>query len=250
MADTFSKRYGFKETPNRLVRDEAPKKLREALLAVFERYTNPKYVGRLICRIKHYIPEEHLGDQPRWYVISLMMDQLEWHEVYDLVERQCAQSSNSELEREINELFEEYGIGWKVVDSVVKERGDETHERLVQNGVGALQATGRTTAADEMKAALTALSRRPEPDTRAAVSRAIGAVEALARDLAKDPNKTLGQLANGLGLPAPLDQVVGKLWGYASEQARHVREGQTIELREAYLVVNVCATLVSYLAGC
>src|SRR5713101_3430188 len=189
MADTFSKRYGFKETPSRLVRDEAPKNLRAVLLAVFERYGyGPKYVGNLICRIKRYIPEEHLGHQPNWYVISLMMNQLEWHEVYDLVERLCADGvqSKSQLEREINELFEEYGIGWKVVDGVVKERGDETHERLVQNAVGALQATGRTTAADEMKMAITALSRRPEPDTRAAVSRVIGAVEALARDVAKD----------------------------------------------------------------
>jgi hypothetical protein len=128
----------------------------------------------------------------------------------------------------------------------VVERGDETHERLVQEAVEALARTGRPTATAQMKEAAT-LSQRPEPDTRGAVNRAVGAVEALVRDVTKNPNARLGQLAHRL--PPPLDQVMGQRWGYTSEQTRHVREGQSIELRDAYLVVNLCATFVSYLCS-
>jgi len=40
---------------------------------------------------------------------------------------------------------------------------------------------------------------------------------------------------------------VEKIWGYASEQARHVREGQTIDSREAELVVGLAGSLPTYL---
>jgi hypothetical protein len=40
---------------------------------------------------------------------------------------------------------------------------------------------------------------------------------------------------------------VGKLYGFASERARHVREGQTVDRHDAHLVVGLAATLVNYL---
>jgi HEAT repeat protein len=251
MAETFSKRYGLVKPSARLVRDDAPKELRRALPAVFQRQRyGAEFVGKSICHLKRLIPETQLGYDPAWNVVQLLMDRLQWNEVYDLVELLCPypeESQYSSFTADVNELFEEQGIGWKLVDGLVFERGDETHERLVQEAVEALTKTGLPTATKELKEALAALSQRPEPDTRGAVIRAIGAVEALARDVTKNPNATLGALANQL--PSPLNQVVGKLWGYVSEQGRHVREGQSIGLREAYLVVNLCATFVSHLCS-
>jgi len=48
-------------------------------------------------------------------------------------------------------------------------------------------------------------------------------------------------------VPSPLDQAVSKMWGYASEQGRHLREGQEPAYLEAELVVEVTSALTSYL---
>jgi hypothetical protein len=48
-------------------------------------------------------------------------------------------------------------------------------------------------------------------------------------------------------LPSPLDKGVEKIWGYASDQARHVREGKTPDVREAELVVGLAGSLATYL---
>ena len=177
-----------------------------------------------------------------------MTNRLPWYAVFDLVEKVCpAGIRSASLAKDINECFEEFGIAWKLVDGEVQERGDEIHEGLVQDAMAALTSTGRTTAAAELKKAIQALSTRPDADTRGAVIRAVGAVEALARDVLGDSNATLGQLVKKLNLPPPLGEAVAKVWGYAAEQARHVREGQIIELKEAYLVVNLYATITSHL---
>jgi hypothetical protein len=84
---------------------------------------------------------------------------------------------------------------------------------------------------------MNALSRRPKPDARGAIVRVVGALEALAKDLKGEPNATLGQLVRLLGLPPPLDEAAARLWGYASDQARHVTEGVEPKERHARFVV-------------
>ena len=45
-----------------------------------------------------------------------------------------------------------------------------------------------------------------------------------------------------------IDSAVEKLWGYASESGRHMREGGTPAHQDAEFVVGVAAVLVTYLA--
>ncbi len=49
-------------------------------------------------------------------------------------------------------------------------------------------------------------------------------------------------------VPRPLDVAIEKAWGYASENARHVREGRESTFEEAELVVGMVAALATYLA--
>jgi hypothetical protein len=77
----------------------------------------------------------------------------------------------------------------------------------------------------------------------------MGALECVARDVTSDPKATLGDIPKrhpGL-LPKPLDKVVSQVWGYSSEVARHVREGQEITRHEAELLVGLSATVSTYL---
>jgi hypothetical protein len=78
----------------------------------------------------------------------------------------------------------------------------------------------------------------------------MGALECIARDRVNDPKGTLGEILKaypGL-IPAPLDKALGQVWGYASEFARHVREGREVSREETELVVGLAATICTYLA--
>ncbi len=48
-------------------------------------------------------------------------------------------------------------------------------------------------------------------------------------------------------IPRPLDEAVSKAWGFASEHARHIREGREPTFEEAELVVGVAAAITTYL---
>ncbi len=121
------------------------------------------------------------------------------------------------------------------------------------NAVAAAQAAtaaDRPNAAREIGEAQRDLARRPEPDCTGAVQHAMAALEAVARDVAGDQDATFGTILKAKPdlFPKPLDVVMGKIWGYASEMARHVREGDTLEVVEVELLVSLAAAGVTYLA--
>lgn len=74
-------------------------------------------------------------------------------------------------------------------------------------------------------------------------------LECVARDLTDDPKATLGEWLqkNATAFPAPLGIAVEKLWGYASEYGRHVREGRPPTFDDAEMLVGVAGSLVVYL---
>ena len=77
----------------------------------------------------------------------------------------------------------------------------------------------------------------------------MAALECVVRDVANDPKPTLGNLMQKHPhlFPKPVNDAVAKLWGYASENARHGREGNAPSREEAMLIVGVAATLTNYL---
>lgn len=48
-------------------------------------------------------------------------------------------------------------------------------------------------------------------------------------------------------VPKPLDITLDKAWGFASERARHVREGHEPTRDDAELVVGIAAAVATYL---
>ena len=112
-----------------------------------------------------------------------------------------------------------------------------------------LTSTGLRTAQQELHEALMDLSRRPDPDISGAIQHSMAALECVAREVTGNPRATLGEIIKrnpGL-IPKPLDDAVAKAWGYASEHARHIREGRMPSYEEAELVVGLCASVSTYL---
>ncbi len=105
------------------------------------------------------------------------------------------------------------------------------------------------TAKSEIEEAIHDLSRRPKPDITGAIQHALACLECVCREVTGDKKSTLGDLmkkATGI-IPSPLDQAITKIWGFTSEQGRHLREGQEPDYLEAELVVEITAAISTYL---
>ena len=74
-------------------------------------------------------------------------------------------------------------------------------------------------------------------------------MECVLRNITGDHNATLGQILKKRKdiIPSPLDVAVIKMWGYASDKARHVREGGVLDYSEAEIVVTQFISVANFL---
>lgn len=183
----------------------------------------------------------------------------QWFRFYDCVEttsqfltdRQSVEGfaqRAKQFEEQVNNALEENGVGWKLVEGQLQIRGDEGFEKSFQSALDNLEARGLSVAHSEMREALNDLSRRPTADATGAIQHAMASLESAARERAGNRRATLGKLIPKLGLRVPLNIAVDKLWGYASDSARHGKEGKTPSRREATLVVGTCAAVAAFLS--
>jgi hypothetical protein len=177
----------------------------------------------------------------------------EWFKVYDFIERIWKHlklyGGFRAFEEAINDFFVEKGIGWQLVKGEIITRGTEAFEATIKTARATLEESGRPTAAKHIHEALMALSRRPEPDLPGAVYHAMGSLECVARDVTGDHKITLGDILKrhpGL-VPPPLNTALSQVWGYVSNEVRHVKEGRELEREEAELVVGLAGTVATYL---
>jgi len=74
----------------------------------------------------------------------------------------------------------------------------------------------------------------------------MAALECVARDI-DGSSETLGKIIKQLNMPAPLDGSLHQLWGFASQQGRHIQEGREPSFEEAELVVTIASAVSVYL---
>ena len=257
--ERFSARQGYQPPPADItIREDAPSDLRGAILMLAETAgMTPSDMRRVICGVLLVPPDpNNWSERPNiWNEVFWLINSAPWYRVYDIAEALYAKLSpflsetppGAEFRRHLNDFFVEKGIGWELRDGQIIHRGSEAFAKITQEAPRVLDAAGFRRAANEVREALRDISRRPEADVTGAIQHAIAALEATAREVAGEPNPTLGKLVPKLNLPAPLDQAVHKLWGYASDRGRHIRENQSIDLTEAELIVGVAGSLCAFL---
>ena len=261
MTERFSDRQCYRPMAAKItIREDAPPNLRDALLVIAEAAAGmtPSNIRRVICRVLLVLPDSNNWSEPniREEIFRLIRE-ASWYKVYDIVEalyavlarhRYMNSEPADEFERRLNDFFVENGIGWKLRDGQIVHRGSEAFARSTHEVPEILEKTGYQRAANEMHEAMGDISRRPEPDITGAIQHAMAALEATAREVTDKPNLTLGQLVPMLNLSAPLDQAVHKLWGYASDRGRHIREQESVDHSEAELIVAIAGSLCAFLA--
>lgn len=192
--------------------------------------------------------------------LKRLVAEWDWYLLYDFVEQLYATMENWEVqgdgrpeddfEDKINSYFRHAGVGWQLQHGKIASRGSEAFEISVHRALPALKEGSHQTAGREIHEALADLSRRPHADLTGAIQHAMGALECIARTATGDSKGTLGEILSRHPdlIPKPLDAAVSKAWGYASERARHIREGNDPTRDEAELIVGIAATVATYLS--
>jgi hypothetical protein len=259
----FSKRNRYAGPPKEItIREDAPENLRYFILdTAHELGGTPSPMRDLLCHVLHTPP-----DQSNWSEypnvdgeVQTLMYGAEWYKVYDFIEYLHSKMVNldqrkgttdaQQLSQQLNEFLVEEGIGWQLVNGQVVSRGTEAFEAVVTDAAAKLEVTRRPTAARQLHLALQDLSHRPAPDLHGAIYHAMGCLEAVARDLSGEEKLTLGQTLTRYPqlIPPPLDSALSQVWGYASNEARHVQEGKEPNRRGAELIVGLAASVAGYL---
>ena len=258
MGNPFSRREGFRPKPEIAVREDAPEGLRAGLVGILRNmgmnYTDMRAV---VCPVLNVFPNRN-----NWSEVPNVRDEVigliegcDWYKVYDVAEAFCHHFAQSNREQEfaqqLNALFEELGIGWQMIGCQVVTRGDQEFERAVAQAAEHIGAAGLRNAGIEIEEARRDLSRRPEPDITGTIQHCMAALECVARVVSGDERATLGEIIQrhgvDLGIPRPMDNAIERMWGYASEVARHVREGRVPAREDAECVLSVSASVVTYL---
>lgn len=255
----FSRRQGLTgKHQGPLVYDDAPKRVRVAFLGLLEDDfgISPSSMRDVVCKELREEPSPHnWSEYPNiWGEVQSLVFTCEWYQFFDIVEAFAGKVRTTlgkpGYQESVNQLFDEEGIGWFLIDGVLEMRGEEPLENVLEVAFQQIEASGFEVATQELSEAWTDLSRRPEPDLSGAVHHAMAALEAVAKEWGDAPKLTLGDIIKKQPdmFPPPLNDAAAKLWGFASEQARHGKEGRKLDLDEVFLLVGVSATLATYLA--
>ena len=209
----------------------------------------PTPMRHVVCRVLRVRPDpdnwtEHpnVSDE-----VNDLISECPWFRVYDIAEALHAALAPrfpdraEAFEDQLNDVFIEKGIGWQMTGGEIVYRGSDTFAETTRQADEVRTETGHPAAANEIREALHDISRRPEPDVTGAIQHVMSALECTAREMTGQRNLTLGRLV------PPLDAAVDKLWGYASERARHIREDQSVTTEEAELVVTLACSLCTFL---
>lgn len=265
--DSFSKRFGFKAPPAAIsIRHEAPDWLRTwALAKGYELNHGPKEIREWICKATVQSPDSNRSSDR--YVreeVEALFGDADWWIIYDFLEWLYARARQYDLqvigsmnpnsfcelfERDVNEVLVQKGVGWTMYNGRFIVRGDEGFQEGLETAATRLEESGRSVALNELREAIADLSLRPKPEITGAIQHSMAALECVARDLTGDTSTTLGDWLkrNRDKFPTPVYEASHKLWGYASEFGRHVREGRPPEAAEAEFVVRMVASLIPYL---
>ena len=260
--NSFSRRNKFRRAVPIRIRGTAPDELRTFLLKALKQYVHEDYKIRdlVFVSLEQIQPisfEDCLGDAVR------ALSTADWFGVYDVVEalyrrlarERAGTTGESPKAREFrhlaNAFFEQEGYAYRISESGNLEmRGEEAFEAAIDNANIALDQIGAKTSKAEIHKALENLAKRPHPDLTGAVQHAMAGLECVANQIAGTTGLELGKLVKSHPerFPQPLNDVIPKLYGYASNNGRHVTEGREPDFAEAELIVGIAATVSTYLA--
>jgi len=262
----FSARNGYGEDFAEVtIREDAPQELRHFVIR-FAEDSGLLISGILevVCNTLMKVPEGNWGEEYIRKEVQELLLACPWYKVYDVAEslhehmkqRNLAASNvggcaNEAYAQKFNQFCLEKGIGWQFQNGKVIARGTGISEAIVQRAKADLLQSGHQTAHNELYQAYIDISKRPVPDLTGAVQHSLAALECTAKEISGLQNATLGDIVKKSPqlFPPPLNEITVKIWGFASQKGRHLREGQTPSFAEAMLMIGLSAAIASFLSN-
>ncbi|MFA7689309.1 MAG: hypothetical protein WCX96_04415 [Bacilli bacterium] len=254
----FSKRLGYHEVKQSKIKifDDAPEDFREFLISIFYEFgLLPSQLRYLICRLLRKTPDKNnWSEYPNIdEEFQKLLYGCEWYKVYDFIEvlinNPDFDLNYDNLVNEINEYFVENGYSWIINKKIIERRYSDVSEELIKHAREAIDSSSYPTVSSEFEESIKDLSRRPNPDLTGAIQHSMAGLECLFREVSGDKKSNLGDLLKKFNsiIPQPLDQAIDKIWGYASEHSRHIREGREPGMKESRLIVSITCAISEYL---
>lgn len=257
MKERFSKRIGLQPVAAEItIRCDAPEEFRRYLFFVMQNFgLGLKKIREIVC-----IATKQAPDSNNWEENNFMKSEIEekivscsWPYVYDLIELfygRLIDASKKNFADDINEYFLVHGIGWKLYEGSIEYRGEDIFENDLKLAQDALKEHNLNDSKREIAEAVKDMSRKPDPDTTGAIQHSIAALECVCRKICGDEKNTLGDVIKKHPelVPPPLNEAISKIWGFSSEQGRHLREGRSPQIEEAELLVHLSASICLYLS--
>lgn len=253
----FSDRFGYHELEVEIsIREDAPTVIRDGILMLgYAAGLTPETMRDLLCQVLLTRPDPNNWSPSNVeHEVSGLIDDAAWFKIYNFAERLYAAigkrdfsgEAQNRFEAQLNRLFREKGIGWEMKQGILFARGSEAFTLATGHATDVMQSSGTPAAANEIHEALRDISRRPNADVTGSIQHAMAALECVAREI-DGSSDTLGQIIKRLSMPAPLDSSLHQLWGFASQQGRHIQEGREPTFEEAELVVTIASAVSVYL---
>ncbi|MBO9767774.1 AbiJ-NTD4 domain-containing protein [Xanthomonas phaseoli] len=197
----------------------------------------PDYIGDAVEQVRQF----HFG--------------CDWNECYDLLEF-CVTYAPDDLAKALtkfaNVVLQEHISGYRIVDWKVTPITNSEEIESIQQALGNPAVNAGATA--HFKLALQMLSDRKAPDHRNSIKESISGVEAICKELTKDPSATLGQALKPLedkGLLHPaLKSALSKLYGYTSDSSgiRHAMlDEPSLTFADSKFMLVACTAFANYL---
>lgn len=234
------------------IRNEAPKGFRSWLYDFISDFNIPiKDILGIVCKTTYQAAEGNWGVS---YISNEVIEKIyscKWYYVYDLVEKFyeyiSKESEKQRFARGVNTYFIENGIGWKLENGMIMYRGDVIEDTAYKNTIDTL--SDYEVARNELQHALANLSQRPTPDLTGTIHHSLGAMESFLGVLFNSQDSGFGAIMKKYKhmINPPLDTVIEKLWGYASNYGRHVTESKRPTLCETQFVLYTVSAIINFM---
>ena len=276
-AKRFSQRMGYKPTDDILSTNEVTPELRNRLWNAVRELLQDSYLEKLLCErtadefLKQPIDAVCIADFGG-LLKNLLLNYLEWYEVYDLLEFliQAFSADNSlhlllikstghdisYFVNKINRVLEEERSAYRIIGTEITPISSDVDKLAVEQVLGKTEANALFEKAhNHIQKTLALFSNRESPDYENTIKESISAIEAVTRALTGKENATLKEaidlLREKLKLHPALVEAINRLYGYASDESgiRHAgkpgRPGPT--QAEARLILVLASGIVGYL---
>ena len=261
----FSVRQGYQSESHHLITEDAPEQIRVGLREVLTACGHtPAGQRHVICAALRIQP-----DPDNWSEYPNIDDEVDrvihglkpWYKFYNLCEKlstlikdeiynEETKLSSNLFEFELNKLFGEEHIGYRIKDGQIEKVGTPEYHDAVDQARRSLRQDAVSPARQMLEKGLAFRSSLP-PDYANAVKEAVNAVEGISQIVTNSPGTALPQMltAREPRLPSGIEKIYKGLYGYGSGSfgARHAGVGgHNASAAEAELVIHVAAACITY----